>query len=211
MKKGVFAVILLLLAGFVGAQQTNYDDHEEVMKRFTYVETDNVHIVRIKNIADKLEGELDGLQSEITTLKAEVNELNSIKAEIRKEDPAVANKLDEINAKLSLMDSNIKKVKEVKVIQPVVMEPPSYFGYDSLPLLVGLFVILLTSVAVGSAMMKIQPKKETLSEVESFIEKSLSKKHKVHHIKHNLLVSGWKPSEIEHEFKKLKKKKPELF
>lgn len=214
MKKGVLIVITVLLASFAGAQQINYDDHAAVMQRYTSVETDNVHIVRIKNIADQLEGELDGLQTDIGTLRSQVDELNAVKADLRKEDPALALQLEEINTKLALMDKNINEVKQVRY-EPVV-EEPHYFGLSSMPLLLVLFAILLTSFAVGSAMARVkkkkdEPKKAQPANVETYIERCLDDNESPHDIKHGLVISGWEPTDIEHAFQKVRKKRPDLF
>ena len=214
----MFIVMTILLVSFVASQQINYDDHDAVIQRYTSVETDNVHIVRIKNIADKLETELDGLQSDISILRAQVSELDQVKSELQREDPRLAIKLDQINSKLAIIDSDIQQVQEITYRAPIPIETPkferpSYFGLQSAPLLLVLFALLLTSFAVGSAMAKIQKKKASKpsSDVEKFVEDSLAEKEKVHDIKHQLLISGWELSDIEHAFQKVKEKRPELF
>lgn len=205
MKKGLtFILILIVLATFVLAQEGT-----PTVPRMTNFMGDNVHIIRVQELSEKLDGQITTLDTKLAELETKLNELEQIKVNmdrpIEVSTTGYAAQLDVINSQMQDIRTSVNDLNSIKQelkAQPATEQPKK----DNTPIYItGLLavnaVLLVATIFTFSSR---KPKEKSIKTVHEYIARSLDEGVDEHDIKQELLTKGWSTKDIEKVFEEIK-------
>jgi len=205
MKKGLILILILtVLATVVAAQQ----DIAPAVPRMTNFMGDNVHIIRVQELSEKLDGQITTLDARLLELETKLNELEQIKANmgrpIEVSTTGYAAQLDGINSQMQEIKTSVNDLNEVK--KELDAKPAEAQNKDSTAVyIVGLLainaVLLVVTLLTFTSR---KPKEKQIKTVHEYIAQSLDSGVDEHEIKQELLTKGWSTKDIEKVFSEIK-------
>ena len=206
MKKGLILILILtVLATVVAAQQ----DIAPAVPRMTNFMGDNVHIIRVQELSEKLDGQITTLDARLLELETKLNELEQIKANmgrpIEVSTTGYAAQLDGINSQMQEIKTSVNDLNEIKE-ELRARRPAETPKTDSTPVyIVGLLainaVLLVVTLLTFTSR---KPKEKQIKTVHEYIAQSLDSGVDEHEIKQELLTKGWSTKDIEKVFSEIK-------
>ena len=204
MKKGLILILILtVLATVVAAQQ----DIAPAVPRMTNFMGDNVHIIRVQELSEKLDGQITTLDARLLELETKLNELEQIKANmgrpIEVSTTGYAAQLDGINSQMQEIKTSVNDLNEVK--KELDAKPAEAQNKDSTAVyIVGLLAInAVLLVATIFTFTSRKPKEKQIKTVHEYIAQSLDSGVDEHEIKQDLLKKGWSTKDIEKVFSEI--------
>jgi prefoldin subunit 5 len=204
MKKGLISIlILIVLATIVAAQE---DTAAPTVPRMTNFMGDNIHIIRVQELSEKLDGQITTLDTKLAELETKLNELETIKSNMGKpmeiSTTGYAAQLEIINSQMQDIKTSVNDLNEVKNELQAKPEPVKK---DSTAIyLVGLLAVnAVLLVATIFTFTSRKPKEKQIKTVHEYIAQSLDSGVDEHEIKQELLTKGWSTKDIEKVFSEI--------
>lgn len=204
MKKGmIFALLLLAFAAIVFAQEDTPS-----VPRMTNFMGDNVHIIRVQELSEKLDGQIGTLDSKLADLDSKLNELEQIKSNMNRpvevSTTGFASQLSSINSEISDIKSSVNELNQIKSemqqAQPVQQKTSNTPLYIAGLLSINA-VLLVATIYTFTAR---KPKEKPIKTVHEYVARSLDEGTDEHEIKQELLKKGWLTRDIEKVFEEVK-------
>lgn len=204
MKKGLISIlILIVLATVVVAQQ----DTVPKVPRMTDFMGDNVHIIRVQELSEKLDGQITSLDAKLAEMEAKLNELEQIKSNMNRpievSTTGYAAQLDVISSQMQEIKTSVNDLNEIK--KELQAAPAGTPKKDSTAVyIVGLLAInAVLLVATIFTFTSRKPKEKQIKTVHEYIAQSLDSGVDEHEIKQELLTKGWSTKDIEKVFSEI--------
>jgi len=205
-KRSLIAIVtVILLASLVYAQQDSIPRTYSVtdmpkIERQTNFMGDNVHILLIEDLAEKMGVQVEELDLKLVEMQQKIEELEKMKTTLQSGSRAtgLAVQLNEINSELTDLRRSVNDIKEVKSQMPE--EEGSNIGAYIIALLGfnGILLILMTGLVIHKNTQKEQTK--TLHE---YIANCLESGETKQEIKKDLVSEGWASEQVEKAFKEI--------
>lgn len=198
-------VTVILLASFAYAQQDSIPRTDSVtdlpkIERQTNFMGDNVHILLIEDLAEKMGVQVEELDLKLLDMQQKIEELEKMKTSMQGSSRAtgLAVQLNEINSELTDLRRSVNDIKKVKSQMPE--EEGSNIGAYIIALLGfnGILLILMTGLVIHKHTQKEQTK--TLHEYIANCQEAGETKQE---IKKDLVSEGWSSEQIEKAFKEI--------
>ena len=208
MKKRVLIILLtVLLASFVcaeGIERTDSVTKLPKIERQTNFLGDNVHILLIEDLAEKMGVQVDELDLKLTEMQTKIEDLERMKTTMTaSKATGQAVQMTAINNDLSELQSSINEIKQAQKMQTVQeqkTEKQSNLGAYIMALL-GFNGILLVLV-LGLVIHK-QTAKEQTKTLHEYIANCIETGETKQEIKKDLMSEGWPSEQIEKAFNEL--------
>ncbi|MEM4263877.1 MAG: hypothetical protein QW666_03210 [Candidatus Woesearchaeota archaeon] len=206
MKKGLLFTLILMtaLATVVLAQS----DSIPTIPRMTNFMGDNVHIIRVQELSEKLDNQIATLDTKLNELETKLAELEQIKSNMNRpmdiSTTGYAAQLEVINSQMQDIKSSMDELNSIK--QEIKAQKAEQPKKDTTAIyIVGLLAInavLLVATIYTFAARK--PKEKPIKTVHEYVARNLDEGVDEHEIKQELLKKGWSTKEIEKVFEEIK-------
>lgn len=206
MKKGLVIILILMavLATVVLAQSETIP----TVPRMTNFMGDNVHIIRVQELSEKLDGQITTLDTKLAELETKLAELEQIKTDMNRpvdiSTTGYAAQLEVINSQMQDIKSSVNDLNDIK--QELKAQSAEQPKADSTALyIVGLLAVnAVLLVATIFTFTSKKPKEKPIKTVHEYVARSLDEGADEHDIKQELLKKGWLTKDIEKVFEEVK-------
>ncbi|MBD3303796.1 hypothetical protein GF343_01500 [Candidatus Woesearchaeota archaeon] len=211
MKKRVLIILItVLLASFVCAEDlpsierdTTVGDELPRIPRKTNFLGDNVHILLIEDLAEKMGVQVEELDTKLIEMQQKIEDLEQMKSGMQQGTKATGHavQLNAINGELSELRKSIHEIKNAKAVaEPEVKKKSSNLGAYIIALLGfnGILLILVTGLIIHKKAQK-EPTKTLHEYIANCIDDGETEKE----IKEDLSAQGWTSEQIEKAMKEV--------
>jgi len=207
MKKRVLIILItVLLASFVCAedaiQRTDSVTDLPKIDRQTNFMGDNVHILLIEDLAEKMGVQVEELDTKLIEMQQKIEDLEQMKSNLQQGTKATgyAVQLNAINSELTELRKTIHDIKNAKAVAEPEVEKGSNLGAYIIALLGfnGILLILVTGLIIHKKAQK-EPTKTLHEYVAYCVDDGETKEE----ITQDLLSQGWTSEQIEKAFKEI--------
>lgn len=206
MKKRVLIILItVLLASFVCADKIPRTDSVTDLpkiERQTNFMGDNVHILLIEDLAEKMGVQVEELDTKLIEMQQKIEDLEQMKSNLQQGTKATgyAVQLNEINSELTELRKSIHDIKNAKAVAEPEVEKGSNLGAYIIALLGfnGILLILVTGLVIHK-----KAQKEPTKTLHEYIAHCIDDGETKEEIQQDLLTQGWTSEQIEKAFKEI--------
>ncbi|MBW3002662.1 hypothetical protein KY338_05895 [Candidatus Woesearchaeota archaeon] len=207
MKKRVLIILItVLLASFVYAEdaipRTDSVTDLPKIERQTNFMGDNVHILLIEDLAEKMGVQVEELDLKLVEMQNKIEDLEQMKSNMQQGTKATgyAIQLNEINGELTELRKSIHDIKNAQAIAEPEVKENSNLGAYIIALLGfnGILLILVTGLIIHK-----KAQKEPTKTLHEYIAHCVDDGETQKEIKEDLLSQGWTSQQIEKAFKEI--------
>lgn len=205
MKKRVLIILItVLLASFVCADKIPRTDSVTDLpkiERQTNFMGDNVHILLIEDLAEKMGVQVEELDQKLIEMQERINELERIKtAQPATRATGNAIQMTEVNTELRDLRKTMSEIKNAQATAQPKQEKSSNLGAYILALLGfnGVLLILVTGLILHKS-----TKKEQTRTLHEYIADCLEYGETREQIKKELMSEGWPSEQVEKAFREI--------